>query len=404
MTDDSQGEDFAAMLAEFEREAPSGGRGPKVGDIITGEVLSIADDVVFIDLGGKSEGMLGIEQVSDRDGKVLVSVGDRVEARVVDTGDRSGVITLRRSVGKGPEASAELLQAHELGLPVEGLVTEAIKGGFSVQMAGQRAFCPISQIDSRFVEDAEQFVGRRFDFRITRYEVGSAGRSNLVVSRRVLLEEEAAAKAAETRAILKVGVVLPGVVTTIKDYGAFVDIGGLEGMLHISELGFARVAHPSDVLSVGQGLNVQVLKIENTGDAKRPEKISLSLKSLESDPWSEAAASMSAGARASAVITRIQPFGAFAELAPGVEGLIHISEMGQGKRINSPREVVAVGDEVTVTVLSIDSERRRLSLSLDAAAREAAAAEEAQTIAEHAPTQANMGTFADLFKERFGKK
>lgn len=398
-------EDFAALLAEFEGDAPKQGRGPSVGDMVKGTVISVGAEAVFVDLGAKAEGMLELDQVSDKDGNVTVQVGDTVEARVVDLGGKTGCILLRRVMAKGAEARSELVQSYEHRIPVEGLVTAVIKGGLEVQIAGVRAFCPASQIDKRYVEDLDGFVGQRFEFRITKIEPGRGDRVDLVVSRRAILEEEAEVQADELRGRLEVGAVLPGVVTTIKDYGAFVDLGGIEGMLHISELGFQRVGHPSEMLREGQRLEVQVKKIEQTGDAKRPEKISLSLKSLERDPWAEIADRFPQGSKVQGQVVRLQPFGAFVELAPGVEGLVHISQMASDKRIAHPREVVSQGQTVEVSILAVDPDKRRISLSMTAHADAAAAAETAADLAAHkASTQSkSLGTFADLLKDKFGK-
>ncbi len=403
MSEPEEEEDFAALLREYEGNAPAGRRrGPKVGDVVTGPVVSIGHDAVFIELGAKSEAMLELSQVTDADGNVTVRVGDQVEARVVE--NKGGTVILRRSMGHGPDAHAELVQAHEHGMPVSGQVTGVIKGGVEVQIAGHRAFCPISQLDDRFVEDAETFVGRRLEFRITRLEPGRGSNLNLVVSRRALLEEEAKARAEETRTRLEIGAVFPGTVASIKPYGAFVDIGGIQGMLHISELGHTRVDNPADVLSEGQRIEVQVIKIEKTGDPKRPEKIGLSLKSLERDPWDDVATRFAEGAHIRGTISRLQQFGAFVELAPGIEGLIHISELGTERRISHPREVVNIGDRVEVKVLAIDHERHRISLSLAAAQKDAAAAAEAEQVATYRPVAPALGTFGDLLQKSMKKK
>ncbi len=385
-TDD---EDFAAMFAESERDKPRAKR-PRVGDVIKGKVITIGKDAVFVDLGGKAEGQLDKAQVSDKDGKLLVAVGDVIEARVVS--DAGGVLMLRTKVTRGPEARAELQQAFELGIPVEGTVTEVVKGGVSVDVAGVRGFCPASQIDNRFVEDLAIYVGQKLTFKITRYEP-----RNLVLSRRVLVEEEQEKRASETRKQLVPGVVLRGKVVGFKPFGAFVDLGGIEGMLHISELGFTRVEKPEDVLTLGQELDVAVLKIEPSQDSKgKPtERISLSLKALASDPWRDATAKLTEGTRVTGTITRLQPFGAFVEIAPGVEGLVHITELGAGRRINHPKEVVSVGQQVEASVLAIDHDKRRLSLSL--AASKDASPEDVAAV-PRAPQK--LGTLGDLLQRK----
>jgi small subunit ribosomal protein S1 len=298
-------------------------------------------------------------------------------------------------------APAELEQAYAQGLPVRGNVTAVVKGGVEVQVAGVRGFCPISQIDSRFVEDAAVYVGQRHAFRITRYEGGK--RINLVLSRRAVLEAEARELAAATRKQLAIGAVLPGVVSSIKDYGAFVDLGGLEGMVHISEMGFARVAHPTDVLSVGQAIDVQVLKIEETGDARRPEKIALSIRSLQPDPFVEIERSFPEGTRTRGTVVRVEQFGAFVELVPGVEGLVHISELGAGRRVQHAREAVKVGEEVEVKVLRVERDKRRIALAMGSGA-EGDAAEVAAAMREYAGTGQGLGTLGDLLKKSLEKK
>ena len=393
MPTDSE-DDFAALLAEYETQW----RGPRVGDVIVGRVVSVGSDSVFVDLGGKSEGVLELDQVTDADGNIVVAPGDQVEARVVDLGGRTGCVTLRRSLGRGAEGRGELQQAFDHQIPVEGLVSATNKGGFEVQIAGVRAFCPISQVDSKFVENPDDWVGRKLQFRITKFEGGK--RPNIIVSRRALLEEEAAVNAEALRARLAVGKVLGGTVSSLKDYGAFVDLGGLEGMLHISEIGHTRVSHPSDVLSVGQRIEVQVIKIEKTGDPKRPEKIGLSLKSMEKDPWQDASERFVAGASTVGTVVRIESFGAFVEVAPGVEGLVHISEIAVGRRINHPREVLEVGAQVEVSVLGVEQDQRRMSLSVAAVSRQQTEAEERENIEKHAPRSEGLGTFADLLKDK----
>jgi small subunit ribosomal protein S1 len=389
-----QDEDFAAMLAETERGAPKAKKRPRVGDQITGKVISVSKDTVFVDVGGKAEGALERAQVTDPEGKLLVKIGDTVEARVV--ADAGGALTLRVKLGRGPEARGELQQAQELGIPVEGTVTEVIKGGVSVDVAGVRGFCPASQIDVRFVDDLTTYVGQKLLFRITRYEP-----RNLVLSRRALLEEDNAKRAIETRKKLEPGAVLRGKVVGFKPFGAFIDLGGIEGMLHVSELGYARVEKPEDILSLGQEVEVAVLKVEPAvkGD-KAGERISLSLKALANDPWRDTAAALVEGARVKGKITRLSTFGAFVEIAPAVEGLVHISELGAGRRINHPKEVVSVGQEVEAVVLSIDHERHRIGLSIassaDGSAEDVA---EAAKAAKAQPT-AKFGTFADLLKKR----
>lgn len=395
MKRDEPGEDFASLLEEFDKKGPKRGQAAAVGDVVKGKVISVGRDAVFVALAdGRTEGMLELEELRDADGKVGVKVGDEIEARIAALGDRSEVVVLRRMAGRGPTGKDELAEAFSLGLPVEGTVTAVNKGGVEVTVAGVRAFCPISQLELRQVEDAGAYVGRKLAFRITRHEEDRRG-VNVVLSRRALLEEEARARGVQTRAKLAPGVVVPGVVVAIKDFGAFVDLGGLEGMLPASELGFTRGVRPSEMLSVGQELQVQVLRIEKTDDPRRPERISLSLKALERDPWDDIAARFPAGRKLSGKVTRVEPYGAFVELAPGIEGLAHIGELSGGKQVRHARELVKPGDVKEVTVLAIDRERRRISLGIGDRADEVSADDLAA-----ARSPGKLGTFADLFNKK----
>lgn len=393
MPDDD--DDFAAMFGATEQgqiKPQAQVKRAKPGDLVSGRITSISKDAVFVDLGGKSEGVLDREQVVADDGTLRVKVGDTLEARVV--GERNGSLALRVKLGRGVEARAELVQALELGIPVEGKVTGAIKGGLEVDVAGVRGFVPASQVDARFVADQTVFIGQRLEFKVTQYE-----RGNLVLSRRALLEADNARRAAETRGKLEVGVVIRGKVTGFKPFGAFVDLGGLEGMLHVSELGHSRVDKPEDVLALGQELDVQVKAIEESPDGKRP-RIALSIKSLQGDPWADAVKTLVVGQTLKGTVTRLQPFGAFVEVLPTVEGLVHISELGAGRRLNHPKEAVTVGQPVEVIVLAIDPDKRRLSLSMAAAAKQAEAADLAEARAAVAPAPAKLGTLADLFNKK----
>jgi small subunit ribosomal protein S1 len=409
--DSGSGEDFGALLDEFERgkDKAAGGRGrnrgPAVGDLVKGRVESIGREVVFLTLAdGTTEGVIGIEELRQQggkdDGKLTVAVGDTLEARVVELGDKAGHVVLKKVLRKGGELRGELQQAFELGIPVEGTVSAVNKGGVDVMIAGVRAFCPISQLDLRPVEDAGSFIGKTFAFRITKHEADRRG-VNLVVSRRAILEEEQKALAAVTREKLIVGAVLPGVVTAIKDFGAFVDLGGIEGMLHVSELGFSRGQRPGEVLSLGQPLEVQVLRIEKTTDPKRPERISLSLKSLSRDPWEDVPTKYAPGTKLNGKVARAEAFGAFVELEPGVEGLVHISELGAergGHSLRHAREAVKPGDTIEVTVLALDRERRRISLGKGDRRDEIEPADLAAAARVAAPGK--LGTLGDLLKAR----
>jgi small subunit ribosomal protein S1 len=370
---------------------------------VRGKIVSLGREAVFLELeGGHGDGMLDPADLLGPDGRMTAAVGDIVDAMVVENAGIGRALVLRRGIGRGADGRADLANAQALGIPVEGTVTAANKGGVDVNVGGLRAFCPISQLELRHVDDASVYVGQKLEFRVTRYEDDRRG-PNVVLSRRALLEEEARARAVETRAKLTVGAVLPGVVTGLKDFGAFVDLGGIEGMLHVSEIGFQRVARPADVLSVGQRISVQVLRIEKRDDPKRPEQVALSLKSLEEDPWEAALVRFPEGSSARGVVTRVTPFGAFVELVPGVEGLLHISQLAEGgsqggRSLRHAKDAVKPGAELDVTITAVDRERRRVSLALTS--REEGVDPEGRAAAARAGAPQSLGTLGDLLKAK----
>lgn len=284
---------FAGMFEALEREGGTrGSRGPKIGDEVSGTVVKIGSDAVYVDLGGKAEGLIERHELLDAEGNLRVSVGDRLRAFVV--AHRSGTTVLGTRFGArsgtsgrsgggargaGEDVAVEVVRAFEAGLPIAGKVKAVNKGGVEVEVAGVSAFCPISQLDLQRVEDASVFVGRDLDFVVTKFEAGG-GRPNVVLSRRAVLEVERAQRAAEVVSKLEIGAVVKGTVTRIQPFGAFVDLGGVEGLLHKTELGIARNARVEQVLSVGQELEAIVTKVEPSGDPKRPDRISLSMKAV----------------------------------------------------------------------------------------------------------------------------
>src|SRR5437763_3200196 len=267
-TPDAAEEDFAAMFAASERQASRAQR-PRfaIGDRVRGQIVSIGQEVTVLELAGGGEGTLETLELRDESGQLTVKAGDTLEARVVALGEKQGFVTLRRGAGSGSRMN--LAEAVTTGLPVEGMITGVNKGGFEVDVGGVRAFCPLSQLELRPVDDPAAYIGRRFPFRVTRHEEDRRG-TNVVLSRRALLEEEGRGRAEETRGKVVVGAVLPGVVTAIKDFGAFVDVGGIEGLLPASEIGFERGVRPADVLAVGQPVTVQVMRVEKRDDPRRP--------------------------------------------------------------------------------------------------------------------------------------
>jgi small subunit ribosomal protein S1 len=399
-------EDFAALLAASET-AESTRRKILVGDVVRGRVIAMGQTSAFVGIGAKGEATIDLAEFRNPEsGEVTLAVGDQIEASVVDDGSAGGSVVLKRTLGRGGHVPAELEQALAHRIPVEGLVTGENKGGFDVQIGSVRAFCPASQIDRRRGE-AAQYLGQRLRFRVTKVESG--GR-NVVVSRRDLLEEEVAAQAAETWERLRVGSVVQGTVTSVRDFGAFVDIGGVEGLIHVSELGHGRVGHPSEVLKEGQVVEVQVVKLDAAdGAAGARRQVGLSLKALTPDPWSTATERFPIGMSARGIVRRLEPFGAFVEIAPGLDGLVHVSKLALERRVSHPRQVVTVGQEVDVTVLAVDAEKRRISLSMVEQARQAQdaakASERDETAAMVSRTNEpqSLGSLADLLAASRGK-
>ena len=327
------------------------------GQVIFAKVVGFSHDSVFLDVGAKAEGIIAKAELADENGELTIKEGDKVEARVRKF-EGGAVILSKVLPHQSLKNREELREAHRIGLAVEGRVTGQNKGGFDVEVAGLRAFCPSSQIDLR-PGKPETYVGKKFPFKLSEFK--DNGR-NIVVSRRVILEEEQKKKAEEVLKTLAVGSVIDGVVTSLKDYGAFVDIGGLEGLVHLSEITYGHIKKPSEVLKVGYPVKAQVLKIEDGKGGNK--KISLSMKALTEDPWLAAQASVKEGDKVNGKVARIQDFGAFVEIRPGVDGLIHVSAMSLDRRVKNPRDVLKVGDEVEATVVKVEWDKRRIGLSL----------------------------------------
>ncbi len=350
---DSPSEEFADLLASSTAAEPVAA---KPGDKVTGTIVQIGDHDTFVDCGLRNELPISTSELKNSDGELQFEVGQEITAHVQKSPDG---LKLALAVNLRQAGHEALTQAFESGTPVEGKVGETNKGGFSVDLGGVRAFCPYSQIDVRRIDDPSQFVGRAFKFKIL--ELSEDGR-NVVVSRRALVEMARQEEAETTRASIQLGNVMDGVVTRLVPFGAFVDVGGIEGLVHISQISHQRVNDPSDVLKEGQEIQVKVLEIVNLGQG-RSERISLSVKALAQDPWPSTATDLNPGSDVQGLVTRLVDFGVFVELLPGVEGLIHISELSN-RRVIHPREILNEGDTITVRVLDVDLNRRRISLSL----------------------------------------
>jgi len=348
MAIDEPTEDFAAMF-----EASVKAKRIEKGQTIDGTIVAIGPEVAFVDVGGKGEAAIALEELKDAEGHVEVAVGDRIQAVVVST---AGGLTLSRKLALGAASLRQLEDAFQSGLPVEGKVERAVKGGYEVRIARQRAFCPLSQIDT-IRSDAAAHEGRVYQFRIVEYKEG--GR-NLVVSRRALLEEEQRAQAVEIRRSIVAGAVLTGRVTSVREFGAFVDLGGgVQGLLHVSEMGWARVSDTSQVVKAGDQITVKVLQVDESR-----EKISLGLKQLTADPWSNVGTTYQVGQVRTGRVTRIAQFGAFVELEPGVEALAHISTFGPAGRAGKSSMELTPGMTGAFEIASIDLEKKRIGVAL----------------------------------------
>lgn len=390
---EESGASFADLLAR--QDAAPGRFEP--GQQVEATVVRISKDWIFLDLGGKSEGSLSKGELVDNDGQLTVQEGDRLRAYFLSANRNEMLFTTRMG---GSAARAHLEEAFQAGIPVECFVEKEVKGGYEVKIAGnQRAFCPFSQTGLRREQSDEGFVGAHHTFRIT--EFGEKGR-NIVVSRRAVLEEEGRQKKEELRHTLEIGQIVAGTVTRVLDFGAFVDIGGVEGLLPISEIGWSRVGDIHAALHEGQQLRVVIKKLDWDAD-----RFAFSLKDTLADPWEQAIAQFPVGSTHTGTVARLTAFGAFVTLGEGIDGLVHISQLGRGKRINHPREAVEEGQALEVVVESVDPEKRRLSLALPGVAapagqgKEAAAPEDDyRQYVQKATAEASgsMGTLADLLK------
>jgi len=351
-------EEGEASFAElFEQYSDGGGDDLNVGDKVTGKVIQVGESTVFVDTGTKLDGIVEKAELLDEEGNCTVAEGDVVELYVV--GKDSGGIKLSRALS-GVGGLAMLEEAKSGNLPVEGHVDSTCKGGFNVTVMQRRAFCPVSQIDNRFVEDAEAYVGQTLEFLVTKLE--QRGR-NIVLSRRDLLEREAVLAREAFTAETKEGDVVEGTVTRLAPFGAFVEImPGIDGLVHISQLSHARISSPDEAVTVGQKVKAKITRVDH--DDKGRLKISLSMKELAQDPWDTVAATYAVGEVVTGKVVRLADFGAFVEIGPGIDGLVHVSEMSYTKRINKPADFVKEGQEVAVKIKSIDLDSRRIGLSM----------------------------------------
>ena len=325
------------------------------GEVISGTVLKVSSSDVVVDVGYKSEGMISVQEFLDENGECIVHAGDTVDVLLERTEDRDGHIVLSREKAEKMKIWDEVEKAYEDQKVVIGRIIERIKGGLAVDI-GVRAFLPGSQVDVRPVRNLDALRGQELRMRVIKV---NKKRGNIVLSRKALLEEENAEKKKHTLETLDEGKVLRGVVKNITDYGAFIDLGGLDGLLHVTDMSWGRAAHPSELFKVNDELDVVVLKFDRDS-----ERVSLGYKQLHADPWTAVEERYALGQRLNGKVVSLTDYGAFIELEPGVEGLIHVSEMSWSKRVKHPSKVLNVGDSVESMVLGVDPQARRISLGL----------------------------------------
>lgn len=395
---DTKGESFADLFAAEETKTT---HTLTPGDKISARVVGFGGESIFLDIGGKSEGILKSAEMTNSDGELEVAVGDMVDVYFLSSSHSEMLFTTTISSGA---SHAHLEEAWRSGIPVEGFVKAEIKGGFEITLgAGVRAFCPYSQMGLRRVENNDAYLDSHMNFRITQFE--NNGR-NIVLSARAVLEEERELQKEKLKETLEEDQIIEGEVTSLQKFGAFVDIGGVDGLIPISEISWSHVDNIEEYLSVGQQVSVIVKKLDWDTD-----RISLSLKETLSDPWDTVKDQFPAGTSQVGRVARLTQFGAFVTLAPGIDGLIHISKLGGGRKIHHPREVMEEGQDIEVTVESIDSDEKRISL----APTDYTAPEDEETVEKEEfvhfqkkkkkeKKEESLGSLGELLKAKFAEK
>lgn len=350
ITDFAPADDFEAEFLEWEKS-----QNVIEGEIVRGTVLSVNKDFVIVDIKYKSEGQIPVAEFAEHDGTLSVHPGDEIDVYVENRENENGLVELSKEKADRLKIWDEIADACEKEELVEGVITGRVKGGLTVDI-GVKAFLPGSQVDLRPVRNLEKYIGQRFHFKVIKF---NKKRGNIVLSRRALLEKQREALKSQTLGKLEVGMVVDGIVKNITDYGAFIDLGGIDGLLHITDMSYARVNHPSELFEVGQEVKVKVLKY----DADR-ERVSLGLKQNFEDPWMSIDSKYHIGQRVKGKVVSLADYGAFVELEGGVEGLIHISEMSWTKRVKHPSKVLSIGDDIEAVILEIDAKAKRISLGM----------------------------------------
>ncbi len=325
------------------------------GEVVTGRIISVDKDHVLVDIGYKSEGQIRIHEFKDEKGNISAEIGDKVEVMVEWWDDEEERVVLSKEKAQNVKVWEEIKKSYDDEGIIEGVITSRVKGGFSVDI-GVQAFLPGSQADLRPIRNLDDLVGKKYTFKILKY---NRKRSNIVLSRRAILEEEREQKRTATLAVIEEGKILDGVVKNITEYGVFVDLGGVDGLLHITDISWGRVKHPSELFSISDQIKVKVLNFDI-----EKERVSLGMKQLTPDPWTLAATKYPVGSRVNGKVVSLTDYGAFVELEEGIEGLIHVSEMSWTRKIRHPSKVVSVGEQVDAIVLDIKPDNRRISLGM----------------------------------------
>ncbi len=331
---------------------------PKSGEKVQGTIIAIKNEYAFVDIGTKNEAIINISELRDKEGNITHGIDDTIEAYVVSS--HNGEIVLSTSLGGYRADMSQLLEAQKNAIPIQGKVSGVNKGGLNVNILGRKAFCPVSKIDITRVEDSNEYLGFTGLFVIT--DVDDKGR-NIVVSRLPILQEKVSQRLQQLKKDAEEKNVVAGTITKITKFGVFVDLGGIEGLVHISEVSWDKTDRLHEQFEPGQQIHCVVLSVDEK-ENMRDSRIALSLKQVDGDPWDNISSRFSSGTKVSGTVTRLANFGAFVRIAPGIEGLIHVSEMSWSTRIRHPKDVLSVGDDVEATILSVDEQRRQIKLSL----------------------------------------
>lgn len=355
MADDEQGSsemDFGAILEQFEQEQTLFSS----GELVQGKVVGVSERGILVDFGYKSEGVVAREEFTSADGEITIKPGDELEViiRSMDSGDNPPILSHLDALRR--KSWVEIEDAYKEGTPIIGRVVEKTKGGLKVDIRGVEAFLPGSQVDSRPIRNLDPYIGQDIETKVIKF---SRKRNNIVLSRKVLTDEVVNAQKAETLGQIEEGYIVEGKVKSLTEYGAFVDLGGIDGLLHVTDMSWGRLQNPNQLFKVNDSVQVKVLKLDRS-----KEKVSLGYKQLLPDPWSTVGEVYPIGSKLKGKVSSVTDYGAFIELEPGVEGLVHVSEMSWSKRTKHPKNLVNTGDEVEVQVLGIDTHDRRISLGM----------------------------------------